>query len=188
MKNEEALVRYLQENSLPFIPRPSNASGGNSWYKAIADQILLHDVPGVTRDHASLREAICNALLTLPQAKAWIKNLFNGKKKRYLVFVKEHRKDGNSPDARGLIFQATALFLKRTIHIMGTANMNQKGCYTKLESVPEADKMQPLNIGYFQDDYQSLEKTNTNENIKEAKTDKIIHHSLADRMKCRNCP
>merc|ERR1719411_196185 len=60
----------------------------------------------------------------------------------------------------GVMCQATALFLEREIHIVGTANIRQGGPgYTKLESVPGAASLPPLTVGYLQDrHYQSLQR------------------------------
>lgn len=106
-----------------------------------------------------MRKAVCDAMLKLPQTKSWIKYMFNGKKKNFRKFVRKHRRDGEWTDSRGLLCQASALLVRRNIHIVGTANMDQKVCYTKLESVSGAEKFAPLTVGYYQDKhYQSLQK------------------------------
>ena len=49
--------------------------------------------------------------------------------------------------------QATALVVGREVRLVGTANIGQPGPgYTTLESVPGADKMDPLTVGYYQVD------------------------------------
>ena len=162
----DLLAQYFTENNLPFKLRSRNRSDGNCWYEAIVDQVVLHGIEDMPVTHDTMRKAVCKALLTLPQNKSWIKHLFGGKKKNFVDFVQKHRRSGEWTDDKGLICQATALMLKRNIHIVGTANKGQSVSYTKLDSVAEADNFKPLNVGYYQDKhYQSLEKIDSDQDV-----------------------
>ena len=151
------LESHIREHSLNLIPREATRTDGNCWYDAIADQIVLHEVPGKPTNHLDLRSAVCDVLPDLPQAKDWVQNIFGGEKP-FSEFIEEHKKPGVWTDGLGIMCQATALFVGRTIHIVGTANIGQGFAFTKLESVEEADNFPPFTVGYYQDKhYQSLQ-------------------------------
>ena len=63
------------------------------------------------RDHRSLRRAVVDSLLTLPQAQSWIQNFFGNSKKNFCKFLARHRKLGTWTDNLGIMCQATALYL-----------------------------------------------------------------------------
>jgi len=50
----------------------------------------------------------------------------------------------------GIMVQATALFLGRNIHIIGTANAGGSQAFTKIEGGPGAEQFPPLYIGFYQ--------------------------------------
>jgi len=187
----DLLAQYFTENNLPFKLRSRNRSDGNCWYEAIVDQVVLHGIEDMPVTHDTMRKAVCKALLTLPQNKSWIKHLFGGKKKNFVDFVQKHRRSGEWTDDKGLICQATALMLKRNIHIVGTANKGQSVSYTKLDSVAEADNFKPLNVGYYQDQhYHSIEKVDVSmeDNTKTVDIDAIVSQKIAtDNMKDNQC-
>merc|ERR1719187_896494 len=120
--------------------------------------ILLHEVHDKPNNHLDLRLAVCDALPQLPQAKDWVQNLF-GDEKTFGEFIEEHRHPGVWTDGLGIMCQATALFVGRNVHIVGTANIGQGFAFTKLESIEEADSFPPFTVGYYQDrHYQSLQE------------------------------
>ena len=94
----------------------------NCWYDAAADQVILHDIPNKARDHINLRAEVCKTLLSLPQTPVWIQNIFNNSQKRFRKFLARHKRPGQWTDNSGIMCQATALYLGRNIHIVGTAN------------------------------------------------------------------
>jgi len=152
------LESHIREHGLNLIPREATRNDGNCWYDAIADQILLHEVHDKPNNHLDLRLAVCDALPQLPQAKDWVQNLF-GDEKTFDEFIEEHRQPGVWTDGLGIMCQATALYVGRIIHIVGTANIGQGFAFTKLESTEEADSFPPFTVGYYQDrHYQSLQE------------------------------
>ena len=128
----DLLKQFLEENNLPYRLRNANKAQGDCWYEAIADQILLHNIQDVARDHEGLREFISNALLNLPQTPHWVEYVFNHDEDAFHEFYQLHKKQGEYTDSRGLICQATSLVLKRNIHIIGTANTGKEVKYTKM--------------------------------------------------------
>jgi len=152
------LQSHIREHNLNLVPREATRNDGNCWYDAIADQIVLHDVPDKPTNHVDLRQAVCDAIPKLPQAKEWIQNLF-GDEATFLDFLEEHKTTGIWTDSLGIMCQATALFVGRNVHIVGTANIGQGFAFTKLESVEEAEDFPPFTVGYYQDrHYQSLQE------------------------------
>ena len=138
----------------------------------------LFNIAEKPRDHGNLRRKVCDSMMDLPQTPEWIKTSFNNSKEEFLKFIERHRRMGTWTDDAGIMCQATALYLGninlfiqkihvcqttflagRNIHIVGTANRGQGQPFTKLEAGEEADKLQPLYVGYYQNKhYQSLEK------------------------------
>jgi len=152
------LQSHIREHNLNLVPREATRNDGNCWYDAIADQIVLHAVPDKPTNHVDLRQAVCAAIPKLPQAKEWIQNLF-GDEVTFQDFLEEHKTSGIWTDSLGIMCQATALFVGRNVHIVGTANIGQGFAFTKLESVEEAEEFPPFTVGYYQDrHYQSLQE------------------------------
>jgi len=152
------LQSHIREHNLNLVPREATRNDGNCWYDAIADQIVLHEVPDKPTNHVDLRRAVCEAIPKLPQAKEWVQNLF-GNEDTFTEFLDEHRVSGIWTDSLGIMCQATALYVGRNIHIVGTANIGQGFAFTKLESVEEAENFPPFTVGYYQDrHYQSLQE------------------------------
>jgi len=152
------LESHIREHNLNLIPRDPTRNDGNCWYDAIADQIVLHEVPNKPTNHVDLRKAVVAAIPNLPQAKEWIQNIF-GSEETFSEFLEHHKSLGTWTDSLGIMCQATALFVQRTIHIVGTANIGQGFAFTKLESVDGSEDFPPFTVGYYQDrHYQSLQE------------------------------
>merc|ERR1719369_1314517 len=152
------LQSHIREHNLNLVPREATRNDGNCWYDAIADQIVLHDVRDKPTNHYDLRLAVCDAIPELPQAKEWVQNIF-GSEETFTAFIEKHRSLGVWTDELGVMCQATALFVGRNVHIVGTANIGQGFAFTKLESIEEADNFPPFTVGYYQDrHYQSLQE------------------------------
>jgi len=153
----QELWRHIQDYGLGLVSRPPTRSDGNCWYDAIADQVRLHEVPGVPREHAALRRFLVEAVPSLDQAPQWAETVFGGAEV-FQEFLEVHSSPGQWTDELGIMCQATALIVGREIRLVGTANIGQLGPgYTVLESVPGAERLQPLTVGYYQDrHYQSL--------------------------------
>jgi len=158
------LLRHIEEYKLGLVPRAPTRNDGNCWYDAVADQIRLHNLPGLPTDHVALRQCVVRSIPNLPQAKDWIDSMF-GTEKEFVKFLEAHSMPGAWTDNLGIMCQATALLVKREIRLVGTANNGQPGLgFTTLESVEGANSQEPLTIGYYQGcHFQSLQKI---ENIK----------------------
>ena len=65
----QKLENFLLENRLPYKLRVPNSNNGNYKFESLTDQIELHNIPGVPRNHELLREFICNSIVKLPQLK-----------------------------------------------------------------------------------------------------------------------
>ena len=77
-------------------------------------QVVLHNIPDIPREHGSLRKAVVDSLMTLPQTPIWIENFFGNSKKNFRKFMARHRKLGTWTDNLGIMCQATALYLGDT--------------------------------------------------------------------------
>jgi len=184
------LQSHIREHNLNLVPREATRNDGNCWYDAIADQIVLHDVRDKPTNHSDLRLAVCDAIPELPQAKEWVQNIF-GSEETFTDFIEKHRSLGVWTDELGVMCQATALFVGRNVHIVGTANIGQGFAFTKLESIEEADNFPPFTVGYYQDrHYQSLQELRQsdgeNDNIHEESVDSGQGRKLFDEEKLLN--
>lgn len=151
------LAQHIRKSGLNLTFRSETRSDGNCWYDAIADQIILHKVPGLPTNHADLRRSVVAAIPSLPQAEHWQVVLGD---EDLETFLKSHSVLGMWTDDLGVMCQATALYVGRAIHVVGTANIGQMGCgFTTLESVDGSEDLEPFTVGYLQDHhYQSLQK------------------------------
>jgi len=175
------LQQHIQDHNLDLVPREATRIDGNCWYDAIADQIVLHQVPDMPTNHIDLRIAVCEAIPKLPQAKDWITNLF-GDEETFQSFLKDHRQLGTWTDAFGIMCQSTALYVGRNIHIVGTANIGQGFAFTKLESIEGADEYSPFTVGYYQDKhYQSLQKRPIVEEFEVCYDEKLLDESFVSQ-------
>ena len=126
----DPLLDHITSSGLPLRLRRPTLSDGNCWWDAAADQVhehviichlivsiifvfqvILHDIPDIPRDHGSLRRAVVNSLMTLPQTPEWIENFFENSKKNFQKFMARHRRLGTWTDNLGIMCQATALYL-----------------------------------------------------------------------------
>ena len=123
----DPLLDHITSSGLPLRLRRPTLSDGNCWWDATADQVyvicqlivsiisvfqvILHDIPDIPRDHGSLRKAVANSLMTLPQTPEWIENFFENSKKNFQKFMARHRRLGTWTDNLGIMCQATALYL-----------------------------------------------------------------------------
>ena len=139
-----------------MIFRECTKGDGNCWYRACADQVVLHNLPDLPRDHRALRLLITSRIRSLPQYDGWLANHFGGNVEAFDQFLHRHSQNGVWTDAYGILCQATALILKRPIAVIGTNNENPRGFFI-LESVPGSEELPVLTIGhYYEQHYQSL--------------------------------
>ena len=151
----DSLQRHIEYHRLGLIFRDCTRGDGNCWYRACADQVVLHNLPGLPRDHLALRLLIISRIRSLPQYEGWLVNHFGGNEADFNQFLNYHSQDGAWTDDCGFMCQASALILQHRIMVVGT---NNDGGYFMLESVPGSENSAVFTIGYYYDarHYQSL--------------------------------
>ena len=133
--------------------------------------MVLHNLPGLPRDHRALRELVTSSIPSLPQYNDWLANLFGGDVEAFDRFLHHHSQNGVWTDVSGILCQATALIFERQIQVVGTNNKNPRGFFI-LESVPGSEELPSLTIGHYYDKhYQSLARVEPpSETFEEDKT------------------
>ena len=150
----DALKQHIEDHCLGLVFRECTKGDGNCWYRACADQVVLHNLPDLPRDHRALRQLVTSRIRSLPQYGGWLANYFGGDVEAFDQFLHHHSQNGVWTDASGILCQATALILKRPIAVIGTNNENG---FFILESVPGSEGLPALTIGhYYEQHYQSL--------------------------------
>ena len=156
----EALLEHIERAGLDLTPRAETSSDGNCWYDAIADQIVLHNVPDLPTNHKDLRKAVVDSIPNLPQFKEW-EEILKGQDDNMESFMKRHAQLGTWTDDNGFMVQATVLYIGRPVHIVGTSNIggeNNMG-YTVMETRHGSNTMKPFTVGYIDGNhYQSLQE------------------------------
>ena len=122
---DDALNKHILMKELPLIRRRKTPPDGNCWFHALCDQIRLHEIEGFPSDHVELRTAIVNFLPDCPRALQWIASIFGGSKAKFDGFIRTHRKPQSWIDDAGIIAQASAYYLGRTIHLVSTAQYKE---------------------------------------------------------------
>ena len=152
----DVLKQHIEDHRLCLVFRECTEGDGNCWYRAGADQVVLHNLLGLPRDHKALRELVTSSIPSLPQYDDWLADVFGGDVEAFERFLHHHSQDGVWTDVDGIICQATALIFKRRIQVVGTNNKSPRGFFI-LESVPGSEELPPLTIGHYYDQhYQSL--------------------------------
>ena len=52
----DALKQHIEDHCLGLVFRECTKDDGNCWYRAGADQVVLHNLPDLPRDHRALRQ------------------------------------------------------------------------------------------------------------------------------------
>ena len=120
----DALKQHIEHHRLGMVFRDCTKGDGNCWYRACADQVVLHNLPDLPRDHRALRLLITSRIRSLPQYGDWLANHFGGNVEAFDQFLHYHSQDGAWTDAYGIMCQASALILQRAIMVVGTNNEN----------------------------------------------------------------
>ena len=120
----DALKQHIEDHCLGLVFRECTKGDGNCWYRAGADQVVLHNLPGLPRDHKALRELVTSSIPSLPQYDGWLANLFGGDVEAFDRFLHHHSQNGVWTDVSGILCQATALIFERQIQVVGTNNKN----------------------------------------------------------------
>ena len=71
------LAQLMQESILLLF-----RGDGNCWYRAICDQIVLHDLAYLPRNHLALRAAVIDYIRQSPMLRDWEENAVGAEKVR----------------------------------------------------------------------------------------------------------
>jgi len=164
-KNQKKLLNELRklfkDNNIPLQPRAATRGDGNCFFRSVADQILLHQIPNKPSTHTSLRLAVCDHIKKLPPAilQNTVDIVFKGKRRGLIGLASRQRKSRQFVDDNGVMVMATALFLGRNIQVYSENALHEA---TKIDGGEGADELPPLTIFYFRDyqHYQSVAPTN----------------------------
>ena len=103
----DVLLRHIEDHHLGLVFREPTIADGNCWYDAVADQIILLDLPNLPRDHVSVRAMVEREIHKLPQVKQWVENLFEGNNQLFNSFVERHSLNQVWTDDYGIFCQVT---------------------------------------------------------------------------------
>ena len=167
----DKLDRVIKKKKLPVercVNYVENTSG-SCWYASIAWLINLAVEEGKINlaelemsnkqsiTHHDVRSSVCDFLTgnNFILKESWINEYFDGNKNRFQCFVSEHRGENVWTDDLGVMTNATAMWMRRVLHIVSTSctDPNSPG-FTRLEPddryLSEALALEPLWLGYFQ--------------------------------------
>jgi len=150
----ESLVSHLTKHNIPLTKSNETLPDGNCWYSSVCDQINILRIPGAPRTPGLLRAAVSRSFPQVAEAKGWTVDHLGGPQ-GLVEFVARHRKTGEWTDEKGLICQATAIYLKRNINIVDIRDPRRPGL-TSLPGGGFSNVFPPLNIGYSGNHFQSL--------------------------------
>jgi len=164
----EEIGTFLAATALCLEPSPPTKGDGNCWFRAAAEQVVLHDI-SAPRDHLSLRLAVCSHVKRLPpQVKEdTINVVFLGKARGLKDLASRQRKPGQWVDKSGVMVLTTASFLGRDILIYGYGPQTDQPSVTRIEGGVEASGHQPLTIFFHDKHYQTLRPVQDQANIEE---------------------
>ena len=72
------MLQHIREAKLPLIFSKLTLSDGNCWYDAVTDQVMQHGIPDKPHNHLRMRAAVCDAMVSFPEAEVWTESLFGG--------------------------------------------------------------------------------------------------------------
>jgi len=157
----EELENFFKQNNLPLQLRELTQRDGNSFFRAIADQIILHQILGKPTNHHTLRHAICSHLKHLPDKVT--ENIPKGLS--LTVLSCRQRKSGQYVDDHGIMMMATALFLNRNIDVYSgdlkaAESSGDLPTLSKIDGGEGAEQTPSLTVFYYKDfkHYQSISK------------------------------
>ena len=153
-------MQHIRQAKLPLVFSKLTRADGNCWYDAVVDQVVQHAIPDKPQHHLNLRSAVCDAMVSFPEAEEWTEDLFGGSWAAFLDFVAANSRPTTWTDNSGIMVQATAIYLERNIRLVGTINAGESVSWTTVEARAGAgaELFPPLYIGYYQSQhYQSLQ-------------------------------
>ena len=177
LKYIEEINTFLRDSDLNLKASPATKGDGNCWFRALADQVVLQNIPDKARNHRSLRLEVCNHVKNLPEdiRENTINIVFGGKKKNLTDLICRQRKAGQWVDNQGIMVLTTAHYLARNIHIYSYPSESASTKYglTKIEVGEQADSHPPLTVFFYDKHYQTLQDHVHSDNTNNATSDDI---------------
>merc|ERR1712141_828379 len=128
------ISKFMEATDLGLIPDPPTKGDGNCWYRAAAEQVIVHSIPRVPKEHLKLRKEISD-------------------------HAHRQRKPGQWVDNMGVMVMATAHYLRRNIHLIGYDHPGQpteRGYSLTVIEGEGGEDYAPLTIFYHDSHYQTL--------------------------------
>ena len=159
----EEIDKFMKETGLNLKAFPPTKGDGNCWFRAIADQVVIQNIPDKARNHRALRLEVCDHVKMLPEdiQETTIAIVFNGKKRGLNEMVARQRKAGQWVDDGGIMVMLTAQYLGRNIHLYSypreTPDNTWPYSLTKIDAGPGAEKYPPVTVFFYDKHYQTLQ-------------------------------
>ena len=159
----EEIDKFMKETGLNLKASPPTKGDGNCWFRAVADQVVLQNIPDKAKNHRALRLEVCDHVKLLPEdiRETTIAIVFNGKKRGLSEMVARQRRAGQWVDNTGIMVLTTAHYLARNIHLYSyrseTRDNTRPYSLTKIEAGAEAEKHQPVTLFFYDKHYQTLQ-------------------------------
>jgi len=157
----EEIAKFMEATDLGLVPDPPTKGDGNCWYRAAAEQVIVHSIPRVPKEHLKLRKAISDHLKNLPKQvkEDTINVVFLGKPRGLSDLAHRQRKPGQWVDNMGVMVMATAHYLRRNIHLIGydpPGHPTERGYSLTVIEGEGGENHAPLTIFYHDSHYQML--------------------------------
>lgn len=171
------LIEYNRKTGEYLAPRAPTRGDGNCWFRAVADQIILHSIPNLPTNHLDLRKAVVASIPSLPQFKEW-SSLLEATGDNMTSFLINQAKPSTWVDDSGLMCVATALLVGHPIMVVGTANIGNT-LFTVLESVQGSEGLVAFTVAYSQGShYQSLQRVEKGSRVSKEMDRKIAQWQI----------
>ena len=165
----EEIDKFMKETGLNLKAFPPTKGDGNCWFRAIADQVVIQNIPDKARNHRALRLEVCDHVKMLPEdiRETTIAIVFNGKKRGLSELVARQRRAGQWVDNTGIMVLTTAHYLVRNIHLYSypseTGDNARPYSLTRIEAGPGAEDHSPVTVFFYDKHYQTLQPDNTSQ-------------------------
>jgi len=152
--------QWLLETDLGLEAGPITKGDGNCWFRALSEQVNIHNLPDMPRNHRSLRLEVCDHVKNLPEKvlEDIIQVSFDGKRKKLTDLICRQRFADQWIDDHGIMNLTTAAYLSRDIMIYSyPTTPSGKYGITKIPSSDD-ESLPPLTVFYSEKHYQTLQK------------------------------
>jgi len=160
--------QWLLETDLGLEAGPITKGDGNCWFRALSEQVNIHNLPDMPRNHRSLRLEVCDHVKNLPEKvlEDIIQVSFDGKRKKLTDLICRQRFADQWIDDHGIMNLTTAAYLSRDIMIYSyPTTPSGKYGITKIPSSDD-ESLPPLTVFYSEKHYQTLKKRTASDDTK----------------------